>query len=110
MCAPVQLFANSSLESKEFTNLEELSNHMGLFLQVCLQILDCSNKTTCCAPVMSVDLSDAALNRRCHTPKYSTYVYHVLQYQGARHPYLAEKGFMFCQCCMIWQENSSYKG
>lgn len=29
----VQLFASSQLESKEFYEMEDLANHMGLFLQ-----------------------------------------------------------------------------
>lgn len=28
-----QLFASSQLESEEFANMEDLANHMGLFLQ-----------------------------------------------------------------------------
>ena len=30
----MQLFASSGLETADFANMEELSNHMGLFLQV----------------------------------------------------------------------------
>ena len=30
----LQLFASSGLETADFANMEELSNHMGLFLQV----------------------------------------------------------------------------
>jgi len=29
----LQLFASSQLESSEFTEMEDLANHMGLFLQ-----------------------------------------------------------------------------
>ena len=32
----LQLFAASGLETADFGNMESLSNHMGLFLQVCI--------------------------------------------------------------------------
>lgn len=32
-CFLLQLFASSELESKEFYEMEDLANHMGLFLQ-----------------------------------------------------------------------------
>ena len=34
----LQLFAQSGLETSDFTDMEELSNHMGLFLQVSLPV------------------------------------------------------------------------
>ena len=34
----LQLFAQSGLEVSEFADMEELSNHMGLFLQVSLPV------------------------------------------------------------------------
>ena len=36
----LQLFAASGLETADFGNMESLSNHMGLFLQVCVPFIE----------------------------------------------------------------------
>lgn len=69
----MQLFASSQLESEEFGDMEELANHMGLFLQKTNIIRDyledineepaprCGSQLyTCCRPKPGAQLNDVS--------------------------------------------------